>query len=376
MLGIQCQIVIEPSVLLAAGDDQVSHLLRAELHAVHLNVRELLHGNLVDSSVDSGQFTMSRVDAIARVLDFVGDDSRVELRKVVDDRFDGGLELPHSFLVASHQRHGQGADLLGNLGLQYVEGVLTLGRYEHLAPCGQVVADDVGNRVGLAGARGALDHHAGRPFEHLDNGFLLLVVGQREKELTRLALLSGRSAQASERNRLVLNDVVGRRRHQRDRAWRNHVTRLQPVLQPFDVHDKVVVRANPREQHPTRCHKQVRLGRGKALIGRVVSPLLVEVASGELQDGFDARDVERRHRMLGLACHQQLGLFLYVGRTRELTRAERVKLQPRFDRTRPDRKGVSLTVEIDLNHLGQKRVLEVHSDRTRAAFRDAASESP
>ena len=80
--------------------------------------------------------------------------------------------------------------------------------------------------------------------------------------------------------------------------------------------------------------------------------------------------------MLGLACHQQLGLFLHVGRTRELTRAERVKLQPRFDRTRPDRKGVRLTVEIDLNHLGQKRVLEVHSDRTRAAFRDAASESP
>jgi hypothetical protein len=48
----------------------------------------LLHGNLVDSSVDSGQFGVSRVDAIARVLDFVGDDSRIELREVVDDRFD------------------------------------------------------------------------------------------------------------------------------------------------------------------------------------------------------------------------------------------------------------------------------------------------
>ena len=58
-------------------------------------------------------------------------------------------------------RHGEITNALGDLLGQHPQRLLLLGDDEHLAPIGDVVADDVGDRVGLAGSWWTLDGHTG-----------------------------------------------------------------------------------------------------------------------------------------------------------------------------------------------------------------------
>jgi hypothetical protein len=65
------ELIVEPPVRLLARDHELGHLVRPHLHAINLDARELLRGNLVDSLVDLGDFSVCSVDLLPAALDLV-----------------------------------------------------------------------------------------------------------------------------------------------------------------------------------------------------------------------------------------------------------------------------------------------------------------
>src|ERR1700747_304769 len=100
MFWCQRDMVIEPSVPIAPGYDQLGQFLGAHLNTVDLNCRELLISNVVDSPVNTYQLGMGPVDRTLEHLDLMPGQFRIDLRDPVLDRFDGSLELPYPLPVA------------------------------------------------------------------------------------------------------------------------------------------------------------------------------------------------------------------------------------------------------------------------------------
>ena len=101
---VQRQCIVEPGVLFGAEQNQLSHFLGAQLYAIHLDVRQLRRCDFVYAPVDCRQFHVRSLDGAAKRLNLNLHDIRIKLRHVVDDGFDGRLELAHSFAVTSQQR--------------------------------------------------------------------------------------------------------------------------------------------------------------------------------------------------------------------------------------------------------------------------------
>ena len=99
------------------------------------------------------------------------------------DRLDGTLKLPNALPVAGKQCHGERPNLFWYLPLKHGEGGLSARSNEHSATGREVVADNVGNRVGLASAGRPLHGYARGFLQALHNRYLLIVVGQRKVKL-------------------------------------------------------------------------------------------------------------------------------------------------------------------------------------------------
>src|SRR5581483_6311693 len=260
---------------------------------------------------------------------------------------------------------------------QHGQRMLALGGHQHLAPSGEVVTDDVGDRVRFAGAWRPLDADARSALEHLDDGLLLLVIGQREVEFARLTLGPAAAAQASKRDGLVLDDLIRGRRHEASRAGRYRIACLQACLQTTDVLDQEIGRTRTNEQHPSGRDEQLVGRSGQPLMGWVVAPCLVEASGGELQDGLEAADVERCERALRVALQEHLGLLLDFGRSHDLTGVKGVELQARGHGPGAHRNRVRLGVEVNLDDLCQQRVLVVDADALAVSvLRARAGELP
>ena len=120
------ECVVEPRVLLRAGEHQRRHLLRAHLDAVDLDIGQLRAGDFTDAHVDGGQLHVRTIDGAVASANLLSHDLGIQLRDVVDDGFNGGLELAHALPVTRQQRHRERLHLFRNLRLQHLESLLAL----------------------------------------------------------------------------------------------------------------------------------------------------------------------------------------------------------------------------------------------------------
>src|SRR5689334_5701620 len=131
---------------------------------------------------------------------------------------------------------------------------------ENAATSRHVVADDVRDRMRLAGPRRPLHHDPISSFEAPDDLNLLIVEGLREEKAAhfgrgcRFSLTSRFAEPMAQALPDVLRWRLGRAHHQRPcrigklTLVRNALDRLPEVL---DVSKKKAVRSAPGEQHPT-----------------------------------------------------------------------------------------------------------------------------
>jgi len=215
MVGLEADLVVEPRMPRGTSHDQLSQLLRAHQHAIHVDIGELCGRDFIDPPVQVDQLAVGAIDGAGGGDDFALGDLGIELRDLVLDGLDRCLKLPHALAVAGEQRHCEGSYFLRDLVAQHLERPLTAGGDEHASALGEIVADDVGDGVGLAGTWWTLNGDARRTLQVLNDGHLFVVVGKREVELFLSLADVGHSAagQPSETHGLVFDRLVRRRRH-------------------------------------------------------------------------------------------------------------------------------------------------------------------
>ena len=91
------------------------------------------------------------------------------------------LQVRGALAPGTKDAHGQIADLLGELLFQHSERAVGVTRDEHPPTGREAVADEVGDRVGLARSWWTLDHHPASPREFLEDLVLLRIGGQRKE---------------------------------------------------------------------------------------------------------------------------------------------------------------------------------------------------
>jgi hypothetical protein len=143
--------------------------------------------------VDVGNLGVQLVQLLLGSRDVLRGTRRVEARDAGGDGLDGVLELLHAVAFVGQQRDAERPDALGQLLLQDRQRRLALGRHQDALALREVVADDVGDGVGLAGSRRPLHDDPVVGMQLLNDGDLLIVVGHREVQLHRLrACIAGR----------------------------------------------------------------------------------------------------------------------------------------------------------------------------------------
>src|SRR5436305_13590911 len=120
---------------------------------------------------------MSPVDSAVVDSNLLAHNVNVELRNVVDDGFDGSLELPHTLAITREKSDRQRTDSLRNLRLQNLKSLLAFRGHQNFLAGRKIVADDICDRVRFAGTRRTLNSNARGPLKLLDDGDLLVVVG-------------------------------------------------------------------------------------------------------------------------------------------------------------------------------------------------------
>ena len=367
VLRRQRQAVVEPAELRVTVDHQLGHLLRPHRHAVDVDLAQVGARDVVDAGVDPRHLFMRAVERGAAGGDRIDLDVRVQMGEGVDDRLDRGLELAHALLVAGQQRHRERADRRRNLLLQYLQCRFALGGDQDAFSRRQVVADDVGDRMGLTGAGRALDRHARGARELLDDRLLFAVVGQGEVQLARFAAAGRAAGQATEGDRFMLDHGLARGRDDAERAVRNRIAGADALLQACDVVDQEMAGARTGEHDPPVRHHQrvagVRGGGGFA----VITCRCRELPGDQAQDRFDDRRVEGRDGDVRAVAQQGAGGAFDIADAGHGAGGKGVELQARLDLARTHGDGVAGVVDLEFHRLGDQGVMEVDS-RRRSGF--------
>ncbi len=153
--------------------------------------------------------------------------------------------------------------LVGNLVLQDGESCFTSGRDEHAFATGEVVADDIGDGVCLASPWRPLNRYTGSSPQPLHDGHLLVVIRQGEIQLLEFATRSrcSTSRQPTERDRLKFDRLIGRLRHECERAFMDRAAPFELLLQTFEILEEIVDGPWSREQYPGVRYDEVRARR-------------------------------------------------------------------------------------------------------------------
>jgi len=184
----------------------------------------------------------------------------------------GKFELLHAVRFATQQADRQRADVFREFFLQHSQRRVFHRRHQHPLAIGQVMADDVGNGVGLAGARRALHHHTIVHFQQLDDLHLLVVVGLGEIQFVdfsrwRIAALGATDVgQTAKRWQDYVFQHAGRLGQDRLQGWREIADCLYLAFKTGQVFNKHVAVANTGKKAPGICHAQVLTGLGHAAI--------------------------------------------------------------------------------------------------------------
>ena len=101
---------------------------------------------------------------------------RVDLLRLVGKDADRLLKLARALAVIVNDRYRKVGNSCRKLFAQRCERLGRLGSEQHAQPGRQIVADDIGDRVRLAGSGGTLHDHAVGAFEPSDDLELLVVV--------------------------------------------------------------------------------------------------------------------------------------------------------------------------------------------------------
>src|SRR5580658_4507344 len=163
------------------------------------------------------------------------------------------------------------------------------------------MADDICDRVRLAGSGRTLNRYAGGALQTLHNRHLLVVIGQREKQLLDLAVATRRSAarQTPKSDWLKLKGFVGRLRNQRQRAFMDRAAVFEFFLQTLEVFEEKVDRPWSREHHPgVRYDEMGACGGSRTVLVQdfLVLAFTVEVAGDQFEDVRVAARIKRSRR--------------------------------------------------------------------------------
>ena len=317
-----------------------------------------------DSAVDVRNLGVELVELLLRGRDVGRGPRRVDGGNTGCDGLDGVLKLLHAVALIGQQCNAQRTNAFRQLLLKYRQGRLTLCRHQHALALSQVVADDVGNGVGLARPGWPLHDHAIVGMQFLDDGDLLVVVGHGEEQLHGVGpTIAGR--QASERLlgpdancRVTVLDEAADDARQRGRF-------LDLLLKAPDVLQEDVAGTFAPKEHPgVRNLQLVARHRRSHVVGtHLIGTRRVKVPDGGFQRAVKGRRLERVDPVCaGGQCAAPERLQLTHAGQFHLGVA--VRLQPRLDITRPNLEVERLLVERDFAGLHQQRVL----DRCGEAF--------
>jgi hypothetical protein len=127
--------------------------------------RDCGHGRLADLiylPVDSGEAAMQTIDAGVQGANLAAHFTRPRPVQPIGDDVDRLLELLQPIAITFQQADGERANRRRQLVAQHLERGRLLRCHQHAFALGQIVADDVGNGVCLAGPGRAL-HDDPRP---------------------------------------------------------------------------------------------------------------------------------------------------------------------------------------------------------------------
>src|SRR5260370_20258465 len=79
MLGRNADLIVEPAIAFASGYNQLGESLGAHLNPVDINRRQLLHRDLVDSSINDDQLGMGVIDRTLNANDLLSRQLRIDL---------------------------------------------------------------------------------------------------------------------------------------------------------------------------------------------------------------------------------------------------------------------------------------------------------
>ena len=126
---------------------------------------------------------MERVDFIINLADFALVQRAVNSLHLSRNLLDRELELLHAVRFAAQQADRQRTNVFGEFLLQHGQRRILHGRHQYPLAIGQVMTDDVGDGVGLAGAGRPLHHNPVVHLQQLDDLHLLVVVRLGEVQL-------------------------------------------------------------------------------------------------------------------------------------------------------------------------------------------------
>src|SRR5260370_40619241 len=122
------------------------------------------------------------------------------------------------------------------------------------------MADDIGDGVCLASPWRSLNRHTGSSPQPLHDSHLLIVIGQGEIQLLEFASRShcSTSRQPTERDRLKFDRLIGRLRHECERAFIDRAAPFELLLQTFKILEEVFDGPWSREQNPSDRYGKLR----------------------------------------------------------------------------------------------------------------------
>ena len=185
-LGSDSKRVGNPLELPDVLDHLSRRVLRIDFLGIQRDLGEVPLRPIANLAVDAGKFAVEGINGFLKMADGSRGTAAVETLNLGGNLMDGVLELLHAVLFAGQQRNGKRTDFIRQLLLQHRQGRVLHRGHKHPLALGQIVADDVGDGVRLAGARRTLHNDAIGNIQQLDDADLLVVEGLWEVEVARL----------------------------------------------------------------------------------------------------------------------------------------------------------------------------------------------
>ncbi|MGF7147527.1 hypothetical protein FHS96_001136 [Sphingomonas zeicaulis] len=196
--GLLVHRIGEPSRQVRVCDQVACGAERFDLFPIQRDACDRRAADIVHLLVDPGQCAVEIVNLGVERLDLAGQFAALDALQAIRDNFHGFLKLLQAIAVAVEQADCQWSDGRRQLIPQDLKSRRLLGRDQNALSQCQIMADDIGNGVRLAGAGRPLNNHARPHREPLDDLDLLTIERLGKEQI--LAAAVGRSDAGNRRD--------------------------------------------------------------------------------------------------------------------------------------------------------------------------------